>query len=185
MLTLPSGVYLAIRAEFPGRVRASLRWANKNLLGCAPVERGRGDLGPNLCHEHERVFLADAVRDPGIVERLLLPEHRHPSLMLTPRTHDSHGHLPFRKALKPPSPASPIRHNQDFPHRQGRKIPSRARKKAACARPCEALLIGGSSTDPRKAMGKLDGKVAVVTGASRGIGAEIARLFAAEGGRVI
>ena len=34
-------------------------------------------------------------------------------------------------------------------------------------------------------MGKLDGKVAVVTGASRGIGAEIARLFAAEGGRVI
>src|SRR5438477_4227639 len=34
-------------------------------------------------------------------------------------------------------------------------------------------------------MGKLDGKVIVVTGASRGIGAEIARLFAAEGGRVI
>src|SRR2546428_13797889 len=34
-------------------------------------------------------------------------------------------------------------------------------------------------------MGKLDGKVIVVTGASRGIGAEIARLFAAEGGRVV
>jgi NAD(P)-dependent dehydrogenase (short-subunit alcohol dehydrogenase family) len=34
-------------------------------------------------------------------------------------------------------------------------------------------------------MGKLDGKVTIVTGASRGIGAEIARLFAAEGGKVI
>ncbi len=34
-------------------------------------------------------------------------------------------------------------------------------------------------------MGKLDGKVCVVTGASRGIGAEIARVFAAEGGKVI
>ncbi len=34
-------------------------------------------------------------------------------------------------------------------------------------------------------MGKLDGNVTIVTGASRGIGAEIARLFAAEGGKVI
>src|SRR6266851_8415503 len=34
-------------------------------------------------------------------------------------------------------------------------------------------------------MGKLDGKTVLVTGASRGIGAGIARLFAGEGGRVI
>ncbi|HYM13951.1 MAG TPA: SDR family NAD(P)-dependent oxidoreductase [Dehalococcoidia bacterium] len=34
-------------------------------------------------------------------------------------------------------------------------------------------------------MGKLDGKVVVVTGSSRGIGAEIARVFAAEGGKIV
>lgn len=34
-------------------------------------------------------------------------------------------------------------------------------------------------------MGKLDGKVAIVTGASRGIGAWISRLFAREGARVV
>ena len=34
-------------------------------------------------------------------------------------------------------------------------------------------------------MGKLDGRIAIVTGASRGIGEEIARLFAQEGARVV
>src|SRR5438132_13369763 len=34
-------------------------------------------------------------------------------------------------------------------------------------------------------MGKLDGKSVIVTGASRGVGAEIARVFASEGGRVV
>ncbi len=34
-------------------------------------------------------------------------------------------------------------------------------------------------------MGKLDGKIVIVTGSSRGIGAEIARLFAAEGGKIV
>jgi len=34
-------------------------------------------------------------------------------------------------------------------------------------------------------MGRLDGKAVLVTGASRGIGAEIAKVFAAEGGRIV
>jgi NAD(P)-dependent dehydrogenase (short-subunit alcohol dehydrogenase family) len=46
-------------------------------------------------------------------------------------------------------------------------------------------IRAGSKRGAEARMGKLDGKTVVVTGASRGIGAEIARVFAAEGGRVV
>ena len=39
--------------------------------------------------------------------------------------------------------------------------------------------------DGEGSMGKLDARIAIVTGASRGIGKEIARLFAQEGARVV
>ena len=45
--------------------------------------------------------------------------------------------------------------------------------------------MGHSAIQQEETMGKLDSKVVVVTGASRGIGAEIARTMAADGGKVV
>src|SRR5262249_34769240 len=59
-------------------------------------------------------------------------------------------------------------------------LPSTENGRQQVARP---PIANGS--DKGEVMGKLDGKVTVVTGASRGIGAEIARVFAAEGAKVV
>src|SRR3989304_7750766 len=68
-----------------------------------------------------------------------------------------------------------------------RPSPSATTPPSAClASGAEERSVGGLAILRRDgAMGKLDGKVVIVTGASRGSGAEIARLFAAEGGRVV
>ena len=58
-------------------------------------------------------------------------------------------------------------------------------KRGIVATPMESQRTAAAGHKAEDIMGKLDGKACIVTGTSRGIGAEIARLFAAEGGKVI
>src|SRR5262245_48170736 len=124
-----------------------------------------------------------------LARRFLLTEHHEVSSFLAPRAHDFHdisstdhgsgsGHF-LLSAVSPKHPAGIPRPisvpGLRGPRGGGIHGPRRAKRAVT-------LL---ARRRRRSNMGKLDGKVVVVTGASRGIGAEIARLFAAEGGRVI
>src|SRR5262249_25752317 len=76
-----------------------------------------------------------------------------------------------------------IRHHPAFPPDGWWEIPPRRPHESALAPALSRRYSCAAGS--RQGMGRLDGKVVVVTGASRGICAEIARLFAAEGGRVV
>ena len=66
-----------------------------------------------------------------------------------------------------------------------RACPELAERGNALQRVGEGERIQYTAYVEVRALGKLDGQTVIVTGASRGIGAEIARALAAEGGRVV
>src|SRR5437867_5439135 len=142
---VPSGVSLSLARKTQDGFRAVLG-GRTDLPGSDAVQgrRGRHRL-PHLGKEGHRVLVADTVRDDRPVERLLLAEHRRPTLVLAPRAHDRHDRL-----LVLPRSCHPLSRRRrpvtigPFPQATwGRS--SAAQGKAACAVRLEALLIGGGS----------------------------------------
>src|SRR5436309_4582588 len=145
---VPSGVSLSLARKTQDGFRAVLG-GRTDLPGSDAVQGRRGrHRPPHLGEEGYRVLVADTVRDDRPVERLLLAEHRRPTLVLAPRAHERHERLlvldpaiHFRGAADlSQSGLSPKRRGEDPPPATG---------KAACAGRLEALLIGGGSAPAR------------------------------------
>src|SRR5207302_11099575 len=101
---VPSGVSLTLARKTQDGFGRCLG-GRTDLPGSDAVQgrRGRHRL-PHLGKEGHRVLVADTVRDDRPVERLLLAEHRRPTLVLAPRAHDRHERL-----LVLPDPATHFR----------------------------------------------------------------------------